>query len=1004
MQRNHLLVAILALVALAVGAFLAFSGDAAPPLEPGIPTPEIAKPADPTSGTEGRTEHQPTDASTKRERVESIGSTVADDPEIRAAMTGYKGRVVDHKKVPVGKCGVRLYRGALDSVLRPGLDVFSELPTMEPQYVAGETQCAEDGTFLIEGVWPRGFCLLFAGVGTDAPTHRIVTVTPQPGEVVDLGDVVLNDAAVATGEVVDENGDPVAGALVRAADIPGQVLDFVPIERFDPDGCILVREKHSPFQVIEFPAWVATAFERLPIPQTTTGPDGKFRLVGIAPGSNMVAATKRGLVGAVEKSVRFEAGKTKDLGTLKLSEGEEVSVKVVDAAGQAVAGAEVVCGTISVAAPVDFGMRMGVTDAEGRITGLGFGRGKATAAARRSPKDPWVLAEPQPILRDVVVTLPTTASLQLRVTFAGQTVREPQLRLQQGGETEPAAVMSMLGMAKSIDLASRTSAQEDGSLLVSDLAIGKYILFAKAEGSVTATTVVEVEPGVKQVAVELKAGKNVVVRALAPGDVPIRNAVVYVVDQGDDRRGDFPIVAGHTNAEGRCTVTEMVGDEGRCSVEHPKWGLAHTRFKVEDGEVVVRMQVPGWIEGSLMHGGKPAEFGKYTIVSTIRTDWQNRQEAVESVPLLSTPAMDGTFFLRALQPGKYHLMTVNALDALGSPGGVVEMSQNMWQEDLPRAQVEVVSGQGAKCELDFGGKKYDGPSGHFVGFVQIDGRVAAGSTMQAWTQAAGRRVAKVEDNGRFEMRDVPVGDVHLTLLPNSGESGMFNRQSLWYHNYDVKAGETIDVQIDIRTATFAGVALKVGGVPAAGVNITAQGRSLDSTPENPGNQVWRNAVTNADGRFEFKGVSEGIYTIEVARWGGNEDEQFRGALTDVRIESGRSRTDLVLQLRNAVKVSGRIDMSGLAKKPEWSWVSFHRPDPSAPNDRSKAIEHAGGFGLQDDGSFDTTDLDAGTYFAQFHFQNGEEWTEWPIEPAVVVPETGLSNLVLRPTPPADGRR
>lgn len=1004
MQRNHLFVVLLALAALAAGAFFAFAGDTAPPLDTGGPQPVVEQPVEVPNGGEGTVETLPTDASSKRERAASVGSSVADDPEIRAAMTGYKGRVVDHTKAPVGKCGVRLYRGALDSVLRPGVDVFSELPTMEPQYVAGETQTHEDGTFVIEGVWPRGFCILFAGLGTDAPTHRIVTVTPQPGEVVDLGDVVLNDAAVAIGKLVDENDKPVAGALVRAADIPGQVLDFVPVDRFDPEGCILIREKQSPVKVVEFPAWVSKAMEHLPIPQATSGPDGTFRLVGIAPGNNMVAANKKGLVGVLKKSIRFEAGKTKDLGTMTMTEGEEVTVKVVDAAGKAVTGAEVVCGTMGLVAPVDFGVRMGTTDAEGRVAGLGFGRGKATAAARRSSKDPWVLAEPQPVLGDVVVTLPATASMQVRVTFAGQPVKEPQLRLLQGGEEEPATMMAMFGMAKSIELAERSKPQEDGSLLVEDLPLGRYVLCAKTEGSVTKTTEIELTPGLVQVAVELVAGKSVSVRVLGPGDEPIRNAVVYVVDEGDKKRGDFPIVGGHTNAEGRVTVTEMVGDEGRCSAEHPKWGLAHTRFKVVDGEVVVRMQVPGWIEGTLQKDGKPAPVGKYTILTMLRPDWENRREAVESVPLMSTPGLDGTFTMRALQPGKYSLQVVSALDLLGSPGGVMEMGQNMFQEEMPRGEVEVVSGQGATCALDFAGKTYEGPTGHFVGFVQVDGVVPQGGVMEAWTQA-GRRVSKIEPNGRFEMRDVPVGQVQIRLQVQGAEGGMFGRESLWSRSYEVKAGETIDVQIDVRTASCSGIALQAGGVPAAGVHVTAQGRALDATSPNQEHHTWLYTTTNAEGRFEFKQMVEGIYTFEVARWGGEQDK-FRGRLEDVRIVSGPARTDLVLNVRAAIKVSGRIDITALPKKPEWSWISIHRADPNAPTDRTKATDQAGGFGLNDDLTFETGDLDAGTFYARFHFQDGEQWVTWEVPDAIVVPETGVSGLLLRPQPqaPAPARK
>ena len=50
---------------------------------------------------------------------------------------------------------------------------------------------------------------------SNTPRQPLLTQTPSPGEIVDLGDVVLPNAGVITGTVVDEEGEGVAGALVR---------------------------------------------------------------------------------------------------------------------------------------------------------------------------------------------------------------------------------------------------------------------------------------------------------------------------------------------------------------------------------------------------------------------------------------------------------------------------------------------------------------------------------------------------------------------------------------------------------------------------------------------------------------------------------------------------------------------------------------------------------------------------------------------------------------------
>ena len=128
--------------------------------------------------------------------------------------------------------------------------------------------------------------MLHAGIGTDAPTYQVVTRTPGPGEVVDLGDIVLPNAGVITGTVLDDNGDPLPGALVRCADLPGALAAFFPIERFDPNGALLVREKNSPVRVVEMPAWVAKAVEELPFPRALTDSDEEGRLQRVAAGSD----------------------------------------------------------------------------------------------------------------------------------------------------------------------------------------------------------------------------------------------------------------------------------------------------------------------------------------------------------------------------------------------------------------------------------------------------------------------------------------------------------------------------------------------------------------------------------------------------------------------------------------------------------------------------------------------------------------------------------------------
>src|SRR5690606_33132421 len=137
--------------------------------------------------------------------------------------------------------------------------------------------------------------------------------------------------------------------------------------------------------VTESPDWAVTAFETLPVARATTGPDGRFRLAGVAPGANVLVARLPGALSAVEPRVVVAAGKVRDVGTLRLRGGVTLHGRVVAPDGSPVAAAEVRVATIGL-----FGFR-GVafaepavhTDSDGSFRVSGLPRGKVMVAARR---------------------------------------------------------------------------------------------------------------------------------------------------------------------------------------------------------------------------------------------------------------------------------------------------------------------------------------------------------------------------------------------------------------------------------------------------------------------------------------------------------------------------------------------------------------------------------------------------------------------------------------------
>ncbi len=991
MHRSLTFAIVLLLAAALGGLWLLWRGDTAPPAPPPLPTNTASNVADAETGpvSAGRVDaagHQMV-----REMVAAKQASLLDDPEFVAGLTGFKGRVVDHTKAPVADCGVRMYRGALDSVLTEGMDPFADESAFVPQYVAGETQTAGDGTFLIRNVRPQGFYLLFAGIGTDAPMHQIVTRMPSPGEIVDLGDIELPDAGVITGIVLDDNGDPLAGALVRAADLPGALAAFFPLERFDPKGAVLIRESRAPTHVVEMPAWVESAFEQLPIPSTRSGADGAFRLVGVTPGSNLLATTQRGFLSDMKPSIQVRAGQVKDVGKVKLKRGEELTGRVLDSAGKPVAGAEIFAGSTIAVAPVDLAQRLDAADADGWFHGQGFAPGKVTVAARRGKGHPWVLAEPQPVIGDVVVTLPATYAVNVTITLAdGKPAPAPRMRVLQGKAGDGAAEMHMLGFVPPIDLTARQRPVADGQWRIDNLQPGVYTLMADAPGHATAFEVFEIAAADVAVALQLTAPDVFHVVVVDHENRPVRNATVFAEARGK-RLVEMPVNCGRTGADGRLDIDELQGESLRVSAEHPRWGVVHGETKSGE-ELRLQMQQPGSLHGVLVENGKPPTAGKFSVaVSRRRGD--GPRGPLDTVPGLVTPGLDGSFAVKALQPGRYQLMAINSLDALHSPGGIMAMAQNAFlMRDLSDVEVEILPGQTQEVTLEVGEKPIDGPTATLAGSVVVNGRLAVDHVVTGYASER-RYSARVDERGRFDFGVVPAGQVRVSVM-TGGDSGMFMGQgaNLWSGMVELKPAEARELTIELATTSVAGVCYLPDGAPAGGVFVSAQGRLQGSSNEE--GYVWLGAPTDATGAFQFKQIAAGTYTFEVR---GNGEAALRGNLPGVQVTGSLPIDSLRIDLRPAMRVKGTLDLAVFGqKKPRWCWIGFYQLDASTPPDGIGAFADNAGVD-RDDGSFSTDDLPPGRYRVRLHANYSDDRANEEYELLDLdVPPTGFDDLRLRP--------
>lgn len=986
LSRN-LLVALVVLLALAAVLVVALGGRGEPPDEVPRAVPETDRPASvDSSAATGAMEKAPVEATSRRVEIGAPGPLAAElDPSVAAALAGFTGRVVHPDGTPAAGVRVELFR------VDP--EVFFELSAegSGPRLEVGHATTGEDGRFAIRKVPPSGFHLLLADAGGADPTHRVIERSPSPGEVVDLGDIVLKNGATLVGRVVDAEGGPVSGALVRALDVPATMLRMVPLERFDPEGAILVPERGGNV-VLRMPPWVSRLVDRLPVATTRTAADGVFELRGVQPGRNVLVVTAPGRLPAAKAGLKLAAGERREVGEVRLREGEEVSGRVVDHDGRPVAGAEVLLGQAGLA-PVVFASPAGPTDAQGRFVARGFGPGKVTGAARRGPDDTWVVGEPVPVGQEVVIELPATHTLTVRVrSGANRPLENVRFELVDGP-----AEMALLGLAAKREVTERAERLDGGSYRLVGLPSGKQTLIVKAAGHAPALRTLDLDRDMVEVVVELPAVAPFRVRVTDSRRRPVSGARIFVDSEGTEF--GVPVPCGRTDASGSLLVDEAPAGEVVVLARHPAYGQAQRRVRLPTQEVRVVFETPGRLEGVLTEDGRPPAPGKWTILAQ-RDSSGAGPSLMPELPRLARPDAEGKFGIAGLRPGRYTVRAIPSLGRLRSLGSLLQSARRSWLESDNDVPVEIVSDRTVHVTIDTRRVSLDPsrPSARVAGTVTIDGVAGRGFVVIGWASAK-RFVDRVGADGRFDLGRVPAGEIHVSLVPASKDEAPDAVSVLWSKSVEVVGGKDVELSIVVQTCSIAGVVLQeADGSPAAGATVHAMGRPRGGAANNANNMVVMETVADKTGRFRFSRIPAGTYQITAQH--GNARTRNIVKLTT---EPGADISTLELRLETTVRVSGRLDRSVFGDpQPDYVWLSLASEEGSGGDGTSGEV--------QPDGSFTLEDVLPGTYrvsvWATFPGGKGRDYVG---EGPLVVGARGVSGVLLRvrprpERPPRSGRK
>jgi protocatechuate 3,4-dioxygenase beta subunit len=615
-----------------------------------------------------------------------------------------------------------------------------------------------------------------------------------------------------------------------------------------------------------------------------------------------------------------------------LRDGESVVGRVVDAGDRPVPGAKVLVAQTSNAAPVDFAQKPITADADGRFEVGGFGAGRITAAARRDASEPWTVVGPLPVAQDCVIRLAARHTLTVRCNSPlGGKVEAPRVVVIAGHDNDFLG-MAQFGVVGTIGKVEPPAA--DGAVVVRGLTAGTYWLQVDAPGHAEHSERLELQ-GDREVTLELKPATIFRLRVTNHLGRPIRNAAVYAEQPA--RKG-MPVHCGLTAADGTIAIDDLPGPNAEFSVLHPKYGGV-TREVAQAAEVVeIVLAEPGALRGVLTENGKPPLPGKWFVAIA-----PSGRDSGATMPRLVVPDLEGKFAAAGLEPRSYHVQPVQSLRAIQSPGTLMKLAMEAWmQEEASSQDVTITAGQTADVALDTGREQVlEGETGTLSGTLLIDGAPGAGIVVTA--NGGVRRVARVDAAGRFDLGRLAAGHVWVQVHEPS-EEGIGERQNLWSRNLELKANEDRVLEIALTTARLAGVVLDASGVPVEGCNVTFRAHVGG---KEDGYWVRREALTDAQGRFQAKRLPAGKYTLEARK-----PDVGRGTQTGIELAEGGLTGGIELRLAATVSAKGRLELGFLGGKvPEYVGVSFQRPDGGG-SANARADAH---------GAFEVDDLVPGSY-------------------------------------------
>jgi len=876
----------------------------------------------------------------------------------REALGLIKGRIVEHDGAPIPNIKVEIYGiSALEFIQDIGAFMDDEPPELAFRFTSTTTD--EEGVFSFKEIYPRAFYMLGIDLGGSRATSRIIDALPGPGEVKDLGDIVLAAHAVLIGKIVDENNKPVSDVRIRATDLPSII--FISGLQNYREGCSFLARMETEQRVFDMPHIFHQFSKMLPIPTTETKSDGSFRLEGVPLGRISLVADRVEYLPLVNGPISTVDGGEKDLGDIVIRNGVLLKGKVLDCNNKPVENVEVRVGPMYTIPEFIILQPPVKTNEKGAFVFPGAESRSTFAAARRYEQDSWTIVGPFHPDDQVEIVLPVSYDVRLNlVREDSEPVEEPKVKIK-----ELMDFGEFLPFSKPKVPKDRMQIHEGGVVDINSLPPGDYQFMVSAKGCGVTTKRVSIRetPVEKEVVLKLALKADVLVLT-EKKNKPVEWAEVYVVSKGSQWFLDSTKLArSRTDHEGKAVLNNLIEGEYTLTASHPKYAVTGTTLRVPSNEETVILVKAGGILAGVVHQGGSTEEAPYMIALALRKSDEKNIEAY--TPRLTVTDLDGEFRVTNLHPGEWRVHVLKRVldqDPLG-------LGEVMRKGPLKTDSVEIFTEETSFLEFNLLGEDA-GPKAHVSGSVMVNNKPAFGAVLTMYAKK--RFEATTDTSGRFNFGKVPVGKHNIRIVSIPGPTG----------DYEFRIGREIEVEeniplyanFNIFTGTIFGTVINENtSNPIGGVKVTATLED-DAAPYT----VRMSTASELDGSFIFDGVPIGIYSIR-AREKNLGCEPTKGVKLSVNSRVG----PVVVKLKSPVMVSGFIELPESASDAP---RIFFMAGPKEGGRRDRVwikvdMETRG---------FETTKLVPGFYTGEVYTFNKKQYTVGDFE----VPHGGVSNLVL----------